>query len=181
MVLAACGGGEETANPDSVFDGAGDAADSGSNDADSDSGESSESGDSGTGTLENPTPEAPGALETNTIRIGGTVWDPPHPSTTGQCFTQEADGTLPDSATAWGDIDPAEGSSFAFRYNQDGSVEAEVSSNTMFWVAGIKDGSELTIDLDFENSTITGEGLFYNLNSDEWAYGSFSFACEDGG
>lgn len=43
-----------------------------------------------------------------------------------------------------------------------------------------KDGTELTVNLDFETSSISGEGLFYNTHTNEWVYGSFQFACQDG-
>lgn len=172
LLVAACGGGGETAEDDSIFDGIGEAAESGT----IGSGE----GDSGPGSLEDPTPEGSGPLEPNTIRIGDTVWSPSHPSTTGQCFVQAADGTLTDNGTAWGDIDD-EGSSFAFRVNSDESFTGEVRGNTMNWIAGQKDGSQLTIDLDVDASTISGEGLFYNGHTNEWAYGSFQFECEDDG
>jgi len=47
----------------------------------------------------------------------------------------------------------------------------------MNWISGVKDGTELTINLDFETNTMSGEGLFYNGHTDEWFYGSFAFTC----
>ena len=175
LVLAACGGGEEVADLDSAFEGIGDVAESGSVEA------GRKSGDSGVGTLENPTPEASGALEANTIRIGDTVWSPPHPSTTGQCVVQAADDPLDESAWVWGDIDDQASADFRFSYDGSGSVEGQLFGNTMFWMSGERDGSELTFDIDFDAAIISGTGLFYNGHTNEWAYGSFMFDCENSG
>lgn len=171
LLVVACGSGGDVADSDSTFEGIGEGAEPGTIDE--------RVNDSGPGSLGDPTPEASDPLEANSIRIGDQAWSPPHPSTTGQCLVQAADGTLPNKGSAWGDID--EGSRFAFRVNSDGSSTGEVTGDTMWWVAGQIDGSELTIELDFDSSTISGKGLFNNGHTNEWAYGSFQFECgEDG-
>lgn len=131
--------------------------------------------DSGSGTLENPTPEAPGPLPPDGFRIGDDVWERTVPITRGQCFVQEGDGATP--FAVWGTLDADDNLSFAVSYGEDGSFSSEVTSDSMFWVAGQRDGSDLTVTHDVATQSISGEGLFYNMQSDEWAYGSFEFTC----
>lgn len=158
---------------DSAFDGIGDAADSESVETDG-----SQSNGAGTGTLENPTPEASGALDTDTIRIGDLVWSP---STTDQCVVQAADDPLQEKAFVSGDLDAEGTADYRFSYEGHGAVEGQLFGNTMFWMAGERDGSELTFDVDFDAGVISGTGLFYNGHTNEWAYGSFMFECGEGG
>ena len=135
-------------------------------------------GSSGGGTLENPTPEASSPLPSDSIRIGEAVWERAIP-TDGQCFVQEDDGTIAASGTAWGSVKNDPEVDFNVSQDQDGSVEAQVRSNLMDWVSGFKDGTELTVQLDFVTSSIIGDWLFYNGHTNEWAYGSFAFTCSD--
>jgi hypothetical protein len=109
------------------------------------------------------------------------VWHRTLPMITGQCFLYEDDGTLPDSGTAWGTLDGDDSLRFSANYNQDGTFEAEVQGDIIFWVAGVRAGTDLTVHLDFANQTITGEGVFNNLMRNEYAEGSFTFTCEEEG
>lgn len=136
-------------------------------------------GSSGGGTLEDPTPEASSSLPADSIRIGDAVWERTIP-TDGQCNVIEDDGIIPDRGWAWGSVNNDQGVDFSVNHSEDGSLDAQVSSDLMDWISGQKDGTELTIDLDFETSSISGEGLFYNTHTNEWAYGSFQFTCQDG-
>jgi len=170
LVAAGCAGGGDPLSDDlgeDVFGGIGAAS------ADIDPGDQ---GSSDGGTLEDPTPEANGPLPADSIRIGNEVFERTIPAD-GQCFTQEDDGTIPDSGVVGGSLNNDPEFSFNVRHGQDGSLEAEVRSNLMDWISGVKDGTELTVDLDFETSSISGEGLFYNVHTNEWAYGSFTFTC----
>jgi hypothetical protein len=173
LVTAACGGGGDDGGDlgEDVFGGIGES----SGDVDPD-----DQGSSGGGTLENPTPEASSPLPSDSFRIGDAVWERTIP-TDGQCFVQEDDGTIPDSGAARGSVNNDPGVEFSVSHDQDGSVEAQVSSDLMNWISGVKDGTELTIQLDFETNSMSGAGLFYNGHTDEWAYGSFMFTCLDGG
>ena len=175
LVLAACGGGDDGADLGSAFDGVGDAAKAESVDSDA------ETSDSDAGSLENPIPEASGTLDPNSIRIGGEVWSPPHPSTTGQCVVQAADDPVEESAWVWGGIDSEGTADFRFSYEGSGSVEGQLFGNTMHWMSGERDGSELSFVIDFDAAVISGSGLFYNGHTNSWAYGSFSFNCADSG
>ena len=169
LIAAGCGGGDGADLGEDVFGGIGQASD----DADPE-----DQGSSGGGTLESPTPEASSPLPADSIRIGDVVWERTIP-TDGQCFVQQDDGTIPDSGTAWGSVNNDQGVEFRVFHDQDGSQTAQVSSNVMDWISGVRDGTELTIQLDFEANTISGEGLFYNGHTDEWAYGPFTFTCLD--
>lgn len=176
LVLLGCGGGDTSREGDGVA-----AGDSGSQtDSSQDPGPGDQESEGGVGTLDNPIPEASGALASNSLRIGDTTWVRTLPMTRGQCFLYEDDGTLPDSGTAWGSLNDDDNLSYSVNYHQDGSFEAQVSSDTMFWVSGQREGSELTITLDFATQTISGDGLFFNLHTGEWAYGSFEVTCEEG-
>lgn len=172
LVAAGCGGGNVDGDDlgEDVFGGIGQAS------GDVDPGDQ---GSSGGGTLEDPTPEASSPLPADSIRIGEAVWERTIPRD-GQCFVQEDDGTIPDSGAASGSVNNDPAVEFRVSHAQDGSVEAQVSSDLMNWISGVKDGTELTIQLDFETSTMSGEGLFYNGHTDEWAYGSFTFTCLEG-
>ena len=88
---------------------------------------------------------------------------------------QEGEGATP--FAVWGTLNGDDNLSFAVSYAEDGSFSSEVTSDSMFWVAGQKDGTELTVTHDFAAQSIRGDGLFYNLHSDQWAYGSFDFTC----
>ena len=170
LVAAGCGGGDGGDLGEDVFGGIGQASD----DVDPD-----DQASSGGGTLEDPTPEASSPITADSIRIGDAAWERTTP-TDGQCFLREDDGTIPDSGTAWGSVNNEQGVEFMVSHHQDGSLEAQVSSNEMNWISGVKDGTELTIQLDFGTNTMSGEGLFYNGHTDEWAYGSFTFTCLGG-
>ncbi len=172
LVAAGCGGGDSEDGDlgEDVFGGIG--QDSGDVDP-------ADQVSSGGGTLENPTPEASSPLAADSIRIGEAAWERTIP-TDGQCFVQEDDGTIPDSGTAWGSVNNDQAVEYRVSQNQDGSLEAQVSSDLMNWISGQKDGTELTVNLDFGTSSISGEGLFYNTHTDEWAYGSFQFTCTEG-
>ncbi len=175
LVMAGCGGtdlGVDAAQDTSP------SSDQGSQETQAGAGESGD--DAGQTSADDPTPEGSGPLDVDSIRIGSNVWHRTLPMTRGQCFLQPDDGTLPDSGVAWGTLDNDDNLSYAANYNQDATFEAEVSSDTMFWVAGVRTGSELSIELDFAADTIRGEGLFNNLHTDEWAYGSFQFTCDEG-
>lgn len=139
-----------------------------------DSGAGDGSGAGGSGSFEDPTPEASGELPPNGIRIGDNVWVRTTPAT-GQCFVQEGEGVTP--FAVWGSLDNDDSLSVSVSTDQDGGFGAEITGNTMFWVAGSKDGSELSVDHDFASQTVSGSGLFYNLHTDEWAYSSFEFTC----
>lgn len=175
LVVAGCGG----------DDGSGDVDGAENNNAGTSGPEPSDdnpsSEDTGGGSSEEPTPEASGPLSPDSIRIGSEVWSRTLPMTSGQCFVFKDDGTLPDSAVAWGSLDNDDSLSFSANYGQDGTFEAEVRGETMYWVAGERSGTELTVELDFDNLTITGEGIFNNLHTNEFAHGSFNFICEDDG
>ncbi len=172
LAVAACGGGADDGDDlgEDVFGGIGQA----SGDVDPD-----DQGSSGGGTLENPTPEASSPLPADSIRIGDGVWERAIP-TDGQCFVHEDDGTIPDNGTAWGSVANDQEVEFRVKHDQDGSLTAQVSSNLMDWISGQKDGTELTVNLDFATSSISGEGLFYNTHTNEWAFGSFAFTCLEG-
>ncbi len=176
MVLAACGGDDAASLPEV------DQTTVPGEDEQSDSGESvqGDTGDPSNGGSDEPTPEASGPLGENSIRIGDQTWERTLPMTTGQCFLYEDDGTLPDSASAWGTLDNDEDLRFAARYGQDGSFESEVSNNEdMYWGSGPRFGEDdLEIELDFENLTISGSGTYVSLITGERAVGSFQFTCE---
>lgn len=169
VIATACGGGEGDDVGEDVFGGIGQA----SGDV-----EPGEQGSSDGGTLDEPTPEASSALPADSMRIGDSVWERTIPSD-GQCFVQEDDGTISDSGTVWGSVSNDQGVEFKVSHGQDGGLSAQISSNLMGWNSGVKDGTELTIQLDFETNTMSGEGLFYNTHTNEWAYGSFTFTCSD--
>ncbi len=176
MVLAACGGDDAGSLPgeaQATVPTEGDQPEAG------DPGQGG-SGDASTGGSAEPTPEASGLLGENTIRIGNQTWERTLPMTTGQCFLYEDDGTLPDSANAWGTLDGDDELRFAARYQQDGTFESEVSnSEDMYWGSGPRFGEDdLEIELDFENLTISGSGTYVSLITGERAMGSFQFTCE---
>lgn len=180
MLAGACGGGTNDAGAD---DSGGDdgpvttlaGTETGGSDPD-DSGGAGDGTDDGDGV----TPEASGPLGENTIRIGDQTWERTLPMTSGQCFLFEDDGTLPDSASAWGTLDNDEDLRFSARYNQDGTFESEVSNNhDMYWGSGPRFGEDdLVVELDFENLTISGSGTYSSLITGERAMGSFQFTCE---
>lgn len=171
LVVAGCGGDDDAGGGE----GAGD------NNAGAFSEDPSGDNTSDGGNADDPTPEASGPLDPDSIRIGSEVWNRTLPMTTGQCFVFKDDGNLPDSAVAWGTLNNDDGLSFSADYGQDGTFGAEVQGENMYWVAGQRSGTDLTIELDFDNLTITGEGIFNNLHTNEFAYGSFHFVCEDDG
>lgn len=170
VLAAACGSVETEFVPITVDVG------EGSGDAE----QASDPGSSGSGSSEViPEPDEP--LDMDTIRIGSQVWERTLPMTTGQCFVYEDDGTLPDSGTAWGTLDGDDDIRFSANYNQDGTFEAEVSdSERLYWIAGARSANpdDLTVELDFDALTITGEGVFNSLTTGETAHGSFAFQCE---
>lgn len=127
------------------------------------------------GTLDNPTPEPSGTLPSNGFRIGDNAWARTVPITRGQCFVQEGEGVLP--FAVWGTLDNDDGLSFAVSIGEDDAFSSEVTSDTMFWVAGQRVGSQLSVTHDLTTQTISGEGIFNNLQSNEWAHGSFAFTC----
>ena len=102
------------------------------------------------------------------------MWSRTLPMTRGQCFVEEG------KATARGTLNGDDTFEFSVKANSNGSFEAQILSNDMNWVAGVRDGSELSIDSDVSSQTISGAGLFYNMYTDEWAYGSFQFECTEG-
>ncbi len=179
LALAACGG-SDGANPlkaiqDAANQVPGDTLVSGGIDP----GANPRSNSDGPGTMDNPTPEASGALAPNGFRIGNTVWERTVPITRGQCFVQDSEGATP--FAAWGTLNGDDALEFGVSYDSDtDSTDAQVTSDNMFWVAGKKDGSQLSVEHDVEALSIAGTGLFYNLHTDEWAYGSFQFTCEPG-
>jgi hypothetical protein len=129
------------------------------------------------------TPEASGALEPNTIRIGSQVWHRTLPMTSGQCVVFKTDGTLPDWGNVWGPLDGDDDTlRFAARYGQDGTFEAQVSNDfDIYWGAGTRfqaEEADLVIELDFDNLMVTGNGTFRSLNTGESAMGSFTFTCQ---
>lgn len=126
------------------------------------------------GTYEEPTPEADGPVRTNGLRIGADEWT--RSAGDGQCFVE--DGDLGLRATAWGSLDDDPALSFSIDLDADGSAEGQISSDSMGWVAGGRDGTELTVLADASAQTITGSGLFYDFHTDGWAYGSFAFVCD---
>jgi hypothetical protein len=128
-------------------------------------------------------PEPAGPVEPNTIRIGSQVWKRTLPMTNGQCFLQEADGTLPTSAVSWGDLDGNAGDRFSANVRQDGGFEADVTgggNSSLFWLGGTKNPEldDLVIELDFDAQTIKGHGTFWSLTEQRAASGSFHFICE---
>ncbi len=177
MLLAACGGG--TSEPEGDDTQVTTPASTEAPVADNGETDPGDGGNAGVGSDE-PTPEAPGPLLDNAIRIGNQTWERTLPMTTGQCFLFEDDGTLPDSGNAWGTLDGDDDLRFAARYNQDGSFESEVSNNhDMYWGSGPRFGEDdLLIELDFDNLTISGHGTFVSLITGERAMGSFQFTCE---
>ena len=86
------------------------------------------------------------------------MWIRTIPITSGQCFVQEGEGVTP--FAVWGTLDNDDRASFLVSHDQD---------------AGF--GTEVIVEHGFATQSITGSGLFYNLHSDEWAYGSFGFTC----
>lgn len=128
------------------------------------------------------TPEGPGALQPNTIRIGSQVWTRTLPMTSGQCLVIKADGTLPDWSTVWGTVDGDDDTRFSANYKQDGTFESELTNNfDQYWGAGTRfqgDEADLVIELDFENLIVSGHGTFRSLTTGELAQGSFLFTCE---
>ncbi len=134
----------------------------------------------GGGASSEPAPEPAGPVEPNTIRIGSQVWARTLPMTTGQCFLQADDGTLPDSGTVWGTLDGDETLRFSVSYGQDGTFESEISNNAdMYWIAGSRAPlDDLVVELDFATQTISGGGTYTLLNTGETASGSFEFVCE---
>lgn len=175
VIAGACGGGDDSANDPATA-----STPPPASEQQEDGGDSASSGeantDSGSGTLENPTPEASGQLPPDSFRIGNNVWARTIPMTRGQCFVQEGEGVAP--FTAWGTLDNDDNLEYSVSYNADtDSSDAQVTSDSMFWVAGSRDGSELAVEDDFATQSISGTGLFYNMHSDEWAYGSFQFTC----
>ena len=177
VLAAACGGADDSANSGTGF--GTEPPESGqqqnSEDSDSNSGTEAATAPGDGGTLDDPTPEASGLLPQDGFRIGDDVWVRTVPITSGQCFVQEGEGITP--FAVWGTLNNDDSLSFAVSHDQDAGFGAEVTSDTMFWVAGRKDGTEVIVDHDFATQSITGSGLFYNLHSDEWAYGSFEFTC----
>lgn len=184
MLLAACGGGTTDLGTDGSGGDDSPVTTQANNDAGTDSGgtDSGDSGDAGevTDDGDGVTPEASGPLGENTIRIGDQTWERTLPMTTGQCFLFEDDGTLPDSASAWGTLDNDEDLRFSARFNQDGTFESEVSNNhDMYWGSGPRFGEDdLVVELDFETLTISGSGTYSSLITGERAMGSFQFTCE---
>ncbi len=172
LVTTGCGGGDGDGGDlgEDVFGGIG--QDSGDVDP-------ADQGSSGGGTLENPTPEATSPLPADSIRIGDTAWERKIP-TDGQCFVHEDDGTIPDTGNVWGSVNNDPEVEVRVKHNEDGSQSAQVDSNLIGWISGQMNGTELTVNLDFETSSISGKGLFYNTHADEWAYGSFAFTCLEG-
>lgn len=173
LVVSACGGGADDEggadNTAGVF-------------GQDPSGDDPAAGNSGPGSAEDPTPEASGSLDSDSIRIGNEVWNRTLPMTSGQCYVFKDDGNLPDSANAWGTLNNDDGLEFSASHGQDGSFEAQVRSDNMYWLAGERSpGTELTIELDHDNLTLRGEGIFNNIHTNEFAYGSFEFVCEDDG
>lgn len=174
FVIAGCGG------PDLLSDIPEEALENSSESGEG--GDTSGDGSSDPGSLEpgEPAPEASGQLEANTIRIGDQVWQRTLPMTEGQCFLYEDDGTLPTSGVAWGTLDGRDDTSFAARYKQDGSFEADVKEGeTVYWGSGERYGEDdLVVELDFDTLTISGHGTFASLLTGDRAMGSFTFTCE---
>lgn len=157
--------------------------DSSTNRAPVESGSDGASGTDGGATASSEvTPEAPGALQPNTIRIGSQVWTRTLPMTSGQCLVIKADGTLPDWSTVWGTVDGDDDTRFSANYKQDGTFESELTNNfDQYWGAGTRfqgDEADLVIELDFENLIVSGNGTFKSLTTGELAKGSFLFTCE---
>lgn len=178
MIAGACGGGDPSA--DNTVQSGTQRSDSGQDAGSDDSGPNGDTAtqSGGTGTLDNPTPEAPGPLPADGFRIGNDVWERTIPMTRGQCFVQEGDGAAP--FAVWGTLNGDDSMSFAVDDGGSGNPTSEVTSDTMFWVSGQKDGTQLTVEHDAATRSISGEGIFYNLQTDEWAYGSFQFTCTGG-
>ena len=180
-VVASCGGDGDSTSESADTSGQGDtsaqtadavAADTEAPDEDA----GDESSDAGSES------EPVGPAEPNTIRIGSQVWERTLPMTTGQCFLNEDDGTLPTSATVWGTLDGDEELGFLVSQNQDGTLEAELDNNVdMYWLAGYRgpETDDLVIELDFDTQTISGSGTFTLLNTGETASGSFEFVCSE--
>jgi len=176
VIVGACGSVQELS----------DAANTASNEAANNETDPQAPGDTGapgaTADGQAAAPEPSGDVAMDTIRIGNDVWSRTLPMTTGQCFVFEDDGTLPTSGTVWGTLDGDDELRFAARLSQDGTFEAEISNDSdMYWLAGERapDPKDLSIELDFENLTITGSGTFYLANTGELASGSFAFQCEE--
>ncbi len=177
LALGACGGSEGANVLEAVQDAASQApGDTLSSGAIAPAANPSPNSD-GPGTMDNPTPEASGALPPNGFRIGNTVWERTIPMTGGQCFVQESEGAIP--FAVWGTLDGDDALDFGVSYDSDtDSTSAQVTSDAVFWVAGKQDGSQLAVEHDIDAQSVAGNGLFLNLLTNEWAYGSFQFTCE---
>ncbi len=177
LALAACGG-SNGANPlEAIQDAASPASGDTTSSGVIDPAANPSSNSDGPGTMDNPTPEASGALPPNGFRIGNTVWERTVPMTSGQCFVQESEGATP--FAVWGTLDGDDALDFSVSFDSDtDSTSAQVTSDTMFWVAGKQDGSQLAVEHDIDAQSVAGTGLFLNLHTNEWADGSFQFTCE---
>lgn len=172
LVVAGCGGVDEGTieDPSSLDEGSAATQGGGQSSANDEGGGGSESG----GSQDSPTPESTNALPADSIRIGDTAWQRTLLDS-GQCFVQEGDGATP--FAVWGNLDNDETLRFSISDNADAGYEGSVEGPTMGWIAGGRDGTELTVEWDVAAQTISGEGLFYNYFDDTWAYGSFAFDC----
>lgn len=172
LVMVACGGTPTQATIESSTDRA--PVESGSDEASGTEGGTTASGE--------VTPEAPGSLQPNTIRIGSQVWTRTLPMTSGQCLVIAADGTLPDWGTVWGTVDGDDDTRFSANYQQDGTFESQITNNfDQYWGAGTRfqgEEADLVIELDFENLILSGSGTYTSLTTGELAKGSFLFKCE---
>jgi hypothetical protein len=176
LIVAGCGGGEGNSGGSIDDPSLADASSQDTQDS-STADDSTEAGSSGGGSQDSPMPEGSAPLPPDSIRIGETVWERTMLDS-GQCFVQEDEGAIP--FAVWGNLNNDEELRFSVSDNSDtGAYEAEVSSQTMGWIAGTMDGTELTVEWDIDSQTINGEGLFYNIFEDAWAYGSFGFDCND--
>jgi hypothetical protein len=177
VLAAGCGGADDSADSGTGFgtEPPGNEQQQDSDGSDSNVGTEAATASGDGGTFDDPTPEASGSLPPDGFRIGDDVWVRTIPITSGQCFVQEGEGITP--FTVWGTLNNDDTLSLAVSHDQDAGVAAEVRSDTMSWVAGGKDGTEVVVEHDFVAQSITGSGLFYNGHSNEWAYGSFDFTC----
>lgn len=127
------------------------------------------------GTLDAPTPESSETLNPDSIRIGADVWSVTSEASSVQCaLTQDSERTF-----AWGSLDNNDSLYYSIDRSADGTTEGQVSSDTMNWVAGGRIGTGIIVEGDFAAGTISGTGLFNNLHTDEWAYGSFAITCQN--
>lgn len=169
MLVAACGGDDTGSDPATGDPATGDPATTtrATTGSDADGGEGGD-----------PAPIGPVAMDT--IQIGDQTWSRTLPMTTGQCFLQD-DESLGTSAVAWGTLDGNDDLRFSADYDQDGTFGSEVSNGQdVYWIAGERSPGvdDLTIELDFDELTIVGEGTYTSLITGESAAGSFAFRCE---